>query len=368
MKKLAIFGSTGSIGKQSLEVVPHGDFKVVALSAFSKSELLSEQGSKFGAKTFLGKLSSEKIHEIISDADYVINAVPGFEGLNVSVQALKAGKVLLSANKESLAIAGKYLKQIAKENAAEIRPLDSEAFATWQLLNKHGFENLNSVTLTCSGGPFYGKKISELSEVSVEEALNHPTWKMGPKVSLDSATLINKVFEVFEISNLFDISPSAINIVIHRQSLVHGIIHTKTGATKMQINKNDMRLPIFYALTHPETPKSPWPYYADARKSELGFDKPDAETFRSIKWLELHRGNPNFPIVLNALNDIATRKFLNGEIKFLEIYEFIESGFEKFLWEVPPGNLDELIAFHNRINDFYEHSNTARSGEIAACK
>lgn len=368
MKKLAIFGSTGSIGKQSLEVVLKTELQVSVLTAFSKGKLLGEQGEKFGAKTFLGKLSSEKIIELLSDADYVINAVPGFEGLNVSVQTLRAGKVLLSANKESLAIAGKYLKQIAKENGAEIRPLDSEAFATWQLLNEHGFENLSSVTLTCSGGPFYGKKRTDLHDVSVAEALNHPTWKMGPKVSLDSATLVNKVFEVFEISNLFDIAPSAINIVIHRQSLVHGIIHTKTGATKMQINKNDMRLPIFYALMYPETPKSPWPYFTDAKKSELDFDKPDAETFRSIKWLELHRGNPNFPIVLNALNDIATKKFLSGEIKFLEIYEFIENGFERFLWEVPPHNLDELIAFHNKINDFYEHSNSARSGKIAARK
>lgn len=367
MKKVVIFGSTGSIGKQSLEVIQKIGLKVLALTAFKSEELLREQAKQHKAKIFLGNLSSEKTQELVSDADYVINAVPGFEGLNVSVQALKAGKVLLSANKESLAIAGKYLKQIARENNAEIRPLDSEAFATWQLLNKYGFENLSSVTLTCSGGPFFGRKSLELSEVTVEEALNHPTWKMGPKVSLDSATLINKVFEVFEISNLFDLPLSMINIVIHRQSLVHGIIHTKTGATKMQINKNDMRLPIFFALMHPESPKSPWPHYANTRKSELAFDKPDAETFRSIKWLELHRGNPNFPIVLNAMNDIATKRFLNGEIKFLEIYDFIEEGFEKFLWEVPPKSLDELITFHNRINDFYEHSNIAGGRKVAAC-
>lgn len=363
MKKVTIFGSTGSIGTQSFDVISQtSGFEVSSLTALKNSELLSSQASKFKSKTHLGKLNSEKIVELLKEAEIVINAVPGFDGLNVSIESLKAGKILLSANKESFVVAGKYLKQIAAETGAEIRPLDSEAFAIWQLLNKYKYENLKSVTLTCSGGPFFGLGTKDLRKVSVEDALKHPTWKMGRKITVDSATLINKVFEVFEVASLFDLALSEIGIIIHRQSLVHGIAHTKTGGTKMNIAKNDMRIPIHYALHHPQAPKSPLEEI-DIKKSDLSFDQADEETFRSLKWLKLHKGNPNFPIVLNAMNDLAVKKFLNGEISFLEIYDFIEDGFEKFLWKVPARNLEEVINFHNEISNFYEHSNFISSGK-----
>lgn len=377
MKKIAIFGSTGSIGRQTLEVLRAlpGEFEVVGLTAKNNIDLLTEQAESLRAQnlhvqTFLNPDSSQ-IRELMTSADYVVNAVPGFDGLAISLATVRAGKTLLSANKESLAIAGRYLRAEAQKTSAEIRPLDSEASAIWQLLgqaelhsakwnskkNVTGSDTLpkkhqiSSVTLTCSGGPFYGKTTEELHHVTVQEALAHPTWKMGPKVSVDSATLINKVLEVYEVHHLFDIPLRNIHIVIHPQSLVHSMIHTKTGATKMHLTQNDMRLFISYALHYPKQPVCPWPIRR-ARKSGLSFEQPDASTFRSLNWLNLHRGNPNFPIVLNALNDHAVSHFLRGERSFLGIYDFIENGLARFLWETPPDSLEKTIRFHHRVSAY----------------
>lgn len=367
MKKIVIFGSTGSIGKQSLEVLTLAEdkFKVLGLTAFSNKKLLCEQSQKYAAKSYLGNLDEEIIQNFVTDADFVLNAVPGFDGLKVSIQALSAGKVLLSANKESLAVAGKYLKQIARENGGEIRPLDSEASAVWQLIGDYGIENTSSVTLTCSGGPFFGKKRKDLTNVTIEEALNHPTWKMGPKVSVDCATLVNKVLEVFEIKNLFDLDISKINVIIHRQSVVHSMIHTKSGATKMHISQNDMKLPIQYALDYPDNGTAPRKIMR-SRKSELGFDQPDSGTFLPLEWLRLHGANPNFPVILNAANDVAVKKFLDGQISFLEIYDLIGAAIDKWIWHKPAADLDSLIKFHNAISAEYEHSYNSRRGRVRA--
>ncbi len=358
MKKVVIFGSTGSIGKQTLEVIEAfpGEFKVMGLTARKNMSLLREQGEKFSARTTLSVDLS-----FINFADYVINAVPGFAGLRVSKATLEAGKTLLCANKESLAIGGKWLRELG----GQIFPLDSEASAIWQLMHEHGTEDISSVTLTCSGGPFLGKTAEELKNVTLEEALDHPTWKMGPKVSLDSATLINKVLEVYEVHKLFDIPLPKINIMIHPQSLVHAMIHTKTKATKMHITQNDMRLFISYALHYPNQPECPWPIQR-AKRSEMNFEAPDPETFRSLKWLEQHKGNPNFPIVLNALNDLATKWFLDKKMRFLEIYDFIEAGLERWLWEKPPTSLEEMIAFHHRITKEHEYCPSPSRRKIPA--
>jgi 1-deoxy-D-xylulose-5-phosphate reductoisomerase len=382
MKTLALFGSTGSIGKQTLEVLRAfpGEFEVVGLTAHTNAELLAEQAHEFldengldkpqneaksvRAHTFLAP-TPEQIATLIDRADFIINAVPGFDGLAISLAAVRAGKILLSANKESLAIAGRFLRAEAQKTGAEIRPLDSEASAIWQLLTEH--EKISSVTLTCSGGPFRGRTIEQLASVTVSEALAHPTWKMGPKVSIDSATLINKILEVYEAHNLFDIPLRDIHITIHPQSLVHSMVHTKTGATKMHITQNDMRLFISYALHYPEQPDCPWPIER-TRRSEMDFAQPDAETFRSLKWLKLHGGNPNFPIVLNAMNDLAVARFLRGELTFLGIYDFIEEGLERWLFQTPPQTLDELLSFHQQITDFYEHHDSAGRREIRASR
>ncbi len=347
MKTLALFGSTGSIGKQTLEVLRAfpGEFEVVGLTALTNAELLAEQAASLHVQTFLAP-TPEQIDALIDRADYVINAVPGFDGLAISLAAVNAGKILLSANKESLAIAGRFLRELAQKTGAEIRPLDSEASAIWQLLTEH--EEISSVTLTCSGGPFRGLTTAELASVTIEQALAHPTWKMGPKVSIDSATLINKILEVYEVHNLFDIPLKDIHITIHPQSLVHSMVHTKTGATKMHITQNDMRLFISYALHYPEQPDCPWPIERH-RRSEMDFTPPDSKTFRSLQWFELHKGNPNFPIILNALNDLAVARFLRGEISFLGIYDFIEKGLERYLWETPPSSLEEMLRFHGKI-------------------
>ncbi len=371
-KTLALFGSTGSIGKQTLEVLRAfpGEFEVVGMTAMKNKELLEEQAREFSATAHLAP-THEQIASLVAQADFIINAVPGFDGLAISLATVRAStperpKILLSANKESLAIAGKFLRAEAQKTGAEIRPLDSEASAIWQLLTEGELSKkkddspkiqfkknkLSSVTLTCSGGPFRGKTRDELASVTVAEALAHPTWKMGPKVSIDSATLINKVLEVYEVHNLFDIPLNNIHVTIHPQSLVHSMVHTKTGATKMHITQNDMRLFISYALHYPEQPESPWPIER-ARRSEMKFEDPDPETFRSLQWLKLHGGNPNFPIVLNAMNDLAVSKFLRGELSFLGIYDFIEKGLDQFLYETPPQTLDELLAYHERINRFY---------------
>lgn len=363
MKKIAIFGSTGSIGGQSLQVIEQfpEDFKIVCLTAEKNKKLLEEQSCKFLSKKYLGKLDEHIIDRIVNSADIIINAVPGFDGLFISIQALKNAKILLAANKESFVVAGKYLRDMATMYGAEIRPIDSEASAIWQLSNEYGENAISSITITCSGGPFFGKKTEELANISIEEALNHPTWKMGPKISVDSATLINKVFEVIELSNIFSIDLSKINIVVHRQSFIHGMIHTKTGATKMHIAPNNMTGIISHALFYPDKNK----YKIDfkpMKRSDISFDQPDEVTFRSLQWLKLHKGNPLFPVVLNALNEIAVRKFLNREMKFLEIYDFIERGFEKYLWKKPPIDIVELINFHKEITDTYESSNIISGG------
>lgn len=406
MKTLALFGSTGSIGKQTLEVLRAfpGEFEVVGLTALKNSELLAEQAREFLGDNGLGQPkneaksvrthtishgtflapTSEQIATLIDRADIIINAVPGFDGLAISLAAVRAStptspKILLSANKESLAIAGRFLRAEAQKTGAEIRPLDSEASAIWQLtegeLNKKRDDSktprqkhsISSVTLTCSGGPFRGRTTEQLKNVTIAEALAHPTWKMGPKVSIDSATLINKILEVYEVHNLFDIPLRDIHITIHPQSLVHSMVHTRTGATKMHITQNDMRLFISYALHYPAQPDCPWPIER-ARRSEMDFAQPDPETFRSLHWLSLHGGNPNFPIVLNAMNDLAVARFLRGEISFLGIYDFIEEGLKRWLYETPPQTLDELLSFHQHITDFYEHRDTAGSREIRASR
>ncbi|MFA6023970.1 MAG: 1-deoxy-D-xylulose-5-phosphate reductoisomerase [Candidatus Gracilibacteria bacterium] len=378
MKTLALFGSTGSIGKQTLEVLRAfpGEFEVVGLTAHKNAELLAEQAGEFLNENGLSKPqieaksvrahrfprgaflapTPEQVADLIARADFVVNAVPGFDGLAISLAAVRAStptspKILLSANKESLAIAGKFLRAEAQRTGAEIRPLDSEASAIWQLLTEAAPTKNNpisSVTLTCSGGPFFGKTTADLALVTPAQALAHPTWKMGPKVSIDSATLINKVLEVYEVHNLFDIPLKDIHIRVHRQSLVHSMVHTKTGATRMHITQNDMRLFISYALHYPEQPKCPWPIQR-APKSQMDFTPPDSETFRPLKWLKLHAGNPNFPIILNALNDIAVARFLRGEMTFLGIYDFIEAGLDRWLWETPPSTLEELLEFHEKI-------------------
>lgn len=382
MKKIVIFGSTGSIGQQTLDVLRAfpGEFEVMGLTAHKNEELLKNQAAEF-LKSVPGHIflspTPEEIDELVQEADTIVNALPGFAGLEVSLAAVRAGKTLLSANKESLAIAGKWLREEADKTEAQIFPLDSEASAIWQLLTegelnkkksghrKSGKYEISSITLTCSGGPFRGRK--NLQDITVEQALAHPTWKMGKKVSIDSATLINKILEIYEVHNLFDIPLRDIHIVIHPQSLVHSMVHTKTGATKMHITQNDMRLFISYALHFPAQPVCPWPILR-ARKSELSFDQPDKETFRSLQWFDLHKGNPNFPIVLNALNDLAVEKFLNKEISFVGIYDFIEAGLKQWLWELPPTSLEDMIAFHKRITDFYEHRHSAGCREISASR
>lgn len=356
MKKVAIFGSTGSIGTQTLEVLRAfpNDFKLVGITGLTNKTLLQKQAEEFKTSA---RADLSTMNEYIHEADIIVNALPGFTGLDVSLAAVRAGKTLLSANKESLAIAGRWLRAEAEKTGAQIFPLDSEASAIWQLMHEYGSDKISSVTLTCSGGPFRGRK--NLENITVEEALAHPTWKMGKKVSIDSATLINKILEIYEVHNLFDIPLKDIHVTIHPQSIVHSMIHTKSGATKMHITQNDMKLFISYALHYPVQPVCPWPIVR-TRKSELSFDQPDAETFRSLQWFNLHKGNPNFPIVLNALNDLAVARFLAGESSFLGIYEFIEAGLEKWLWEVPAATLEEMISLTQRITNEYSNPTGCR--------
>jgi 1-deoxy-D-xylulose-5-phosphate reductoisomerase len=358
LKTLSLFGSTGSIGQQTLEVLRAfpGEFEVVGLTALKNDELLAEQAAEFLPKSLPGQTflspTSDQIATLIATSDFVINAVPGFDGLAVSLAAVRAGKILLSANKESFAIAGRFLREEAQKTGAEIRPLDSEASAIWQLLTEGELNKkknaLSSVTLTCSGGPFFGRKTADLQDVTIEEALAHPTWKMGQKVSIDSATLVNKVLEVYEVHHLFDIPLDKIDITIHRQSLAHSLIRLRSGATRLHVTQNDMRLFISYALHFPNQPKCPWPIQR-VGNSQLKFEDPDADTFLPLKWLKMHAGNPNFPIILNAMNDLAVERFLGDKLTFLGIYDLIEAGLERFLWVKPPRNLEELLAFHEEI-------------------
>lgn len=336
---VAILGSTGSIGKQTLEVIEANPdrFDVVALVAGSDAKLLGAQAERFkvplvglvqgsitaptGAAVITGEDAASEVVEACG-AQIVVNAVMGAAGLKATMATILSGRTLALANKESLVAAGELV--MAKAGPGQIRPVDSEHSAIWQLLEGTHVDQVRRIFITGSGGPFRGKTLDELKEVTVEQALAHPTWQMGRKITIDSATLMNKGLEVIEAHFLFGFTYDEIEVVIHPQSVVHAMVETFDGATLMHAAPPDMRLPIGVALSWPDRLTAGIPAL-DWRAQQLTFEPVDRSTFKALDMAyEAGRAGDTYPAVLNAANEVAVEGFLNGAVGYLGIIDVVE--------------------------------------------
>ena len=348
MKKIAIFGSTGSIGLQTLQVIEQlGDeFEVVALAARSSYEVVAEQVVKFKVKhaSMTNEDAAEKLERLlpvglcevssgahsminlieIADPDIVVNALVGAAGLRVTEATLKAGKVLGLANKESLVVGGDLVIPLAKEG--QLMPIDSEHSAIFQCLQGEAVSEVSRLWVTASGGPFRGKTREYLNTVTPAMALAHPTWNMGPKISIDSSTLVNKALEVIEAHHLFGMPFDQISVVVHPQSCVHSMVEYVDGSVKAHLGTTDMRIPIQYALSYPQRFKAPVEPLDFTQLGSLEFLPPDWDTFRCLSLgIEAGKKGGSLPVVFNAANEVAVASFLRGEIPYLGIEYTIEA-------------------------------------------
>lgn len=353
MKNIAIFGATGSIGRNTLEVVRNLNrngfpVKVNFLTGNSNAELLAAQIEEFkpmAAAIFneesykeLKKRSLNKscellfgqkgINEIAGNENYslAVNALVGFSGLAPTIEAIKHGKDIALANKESLVVAGELITGLLKEEKSHLLPIDSEHSAILQCLQGEPFSSISKLILTASGGPFRDKSIAEMESVTTEEALNHPNWKMGNKITIDSATLMNKGFEIIEAKWLFNIEVEKIEVLIHPQSIIHSMVEFQDGSVKAQLGVPDMKIPIQYAITYPQRISSDYPRIDFTKMGELKFEKPDYTKFECLQMaFDVIKQGGSYPVVLNASNEAAVELFLNNKIKFLQIPYLIKT-------------------------------------------
>ena len=344
MKKVLILGSTGSIGQSTLEVIKanNKDFSISGLVAKSNKKLLLEQANKFNVKKIClinndSKndifISESEIEDLIfsDQVDIVVAAISGIAGLKTILSSIKAGKRILIANKEPLVAAGQILMKEAKKSNSEIIPIDSEHCAIHQCLKNIEREDLNRIIITCSGGPFLGKKITNFNKVSVEDALNHPVWKMGTKNLIDSASLMNKALEIIEAKWLFDLKSEQIDVIIHPQSIIHSMVETKDNSILSVMSEPDMKICIAYGLGFPRKIKSLSKPLSLIENNLLEFINIDQIDFPSIKFArDALTSGGLMPAVLNAANEIAVEKFINNEIKFDLIFDTIKHVMEKF--------------------------------------
>ena len=374
-KRIAIFGSTGSIGKQTLEVIAaHPDlFVAEILTAHSNESLLIEQALQFmpnmvvivdttkyaivkkalegkPIKVFAGEESLEQV-AAMDCYDFMMAAIVGFAGLKPTLTAVENGKTIGLANKETLVVAGDIVMRKAKENKVAIIPVDSEHSAIFQCLVGEQQNPIEKIILTASGGPFLGKKPNFLVNVKRDHALQHPNWAMGAKISIDSATLMNKGLEMIEARWLFNLAPHQIKVVVHAQSIIHSMVQFEDGSIKAQMGLPDMKLPIQYAMAFPQRLKNNFPRYLFDKPNQLTFDEPDTRTFRNLHLAKeaMERGG-NAPCVLNAANEIAVYAFLRNRIGFLEMTELIEKTLEKINYISSPS-----------LEDYFETDGEARN-------
>lgn len=346
MKRIVILGSTGSIGTQTLDVVRQfpGEFQVVGLSTLKNEELLKNQAAEFKVKNLLvGQEGLEKL-AILPEAETVVVAVVGAAGLKPTLAAIEAGKNIALATKEVMVLAGDLVMREVKKHGVSLVPIDSEHSAIFQALRAGEKEEIEKIILTCSGGPFKGKKKKALEKVTPEEALGHPTWKMGPKITIDSATLMNKGFEVIEARWLFAVPAEKIEVVIHPQSIFHSGILFQDGSIIGQMGLPDMRLPIQYALFHPRRLKNNLPRLNWEKVGTLTFFPPDIKTFPCLSYAyEALKIGGTMPVVLNAADEVAVELFLKRKIKFLDIPKIIKKTMEKHRVVKNP-ELEEILA------------------------
>lgn len=374
-KKIAIYGSTGSIGKQTLEVISaHPElFIAEILTAYSNDALLIEQALQFvpnivvigditkyvnvkkalegkPIKVFAGDEALEQVAGM-DCYDFMMAGIVGFAGLKPTLTAVRNGKTIGLANKETLVVAGDIVMREAKENKANIIPVDSEHSAIFQCLVGEAHNPIEKIILTASGGPFLGKKPNFLVNVKRDHALQHPNWSMCAKISIDSATLMNKGLEMIEAKWLFGLEPHQIKVVVHSQSIIHSMVQFEDGSIKAQMGLPDMKLPIQYAMAYPIRLANKFPRYLFDKPNQLSFDEPDVKTFRNLQLAidAMNRGG-NAPCVLNAANEIAVYAFLKNRIGFLDMTELIERALNKV----------NFIA-HPTLDDYFETDGEARS-------
>ncbi len=367
-KRIAILGSTGSIGTQALEVVREQPdrFAVELLTAGRNADLLIEQALAFGPNAVvigdsaqLGRVKDAlfpagiKVYggeAAIAQAvamegiDLVLTALVGFAGLRPTLAAIAAGKPIALANKETLVVAGELVTQAARDKGVNILPVDSEHSAIFQCLLGEWHNPIEKVVLTASGGPFRGRSREQLAAVTKAQALKHPNWEMGAKVTIDSASLMNKGLEAIEARWLFNLRPEQVEIVVHPQSIIHSIVQFRDGSMKAQMGLPDMKLPIQYAMAHPERLATTWPRFDFMKHPALTFEPPDLGSFRNLALaLEALRRGGNAPCVLNAANEVAVELFLQDRIGFLEMSDLVEERLAKATF-VPRPTLEDLVA------------------------
>ena len=375
-RRISILGATGSIGVNALKVVSHleNELEVVYLSANKNMILLMKQIKKYQPKAVCivdeesYNLVKEEVQsfniEILfgrsgllelakrSDVDVMLNALVGAPGMEPTLLAIKAGVDVALSNKESLVMAGNIIKKAQEQSGAEIFPVDSEHSAIWQCLVGEELEDINRIILTGSGGPFRQKEISLFSNITVKEALNHPNWDMGEKITIDSATMMNKGLEVIEAYWLFRIDPDQINIIVHPQSIIHSMVEMKDGSVKAQMGVPDMKVPIQYALTYPRHIEATWEKLDLINCADLTFEKPDYNRFPCItlgfKVLERFGSSG---AALNLSNDYAVYRFLNEEIQFTDIPRINESVLEEHPWIEEP-SLEDLIELDEWVKNY----------------
>jgi len=364
-KRIAILGATGSIGTQALEVIQEQPehFEVKVLTARNRVDLLIQQalihlpnhvviGNPIHYNKLKEALSATEIQvhageealaDIVQadDIDMVLTALVGYSGLKPTIKAIEAGKSIALANKETLVVAGELITHLAEKHQVAIYPVDSEHSAIFQCLMGEAHNPIEKIVLTASGGPFRGKKRDDLLEVTKKQALKHPNWAMGAKITIDSATLMNKGLEVIEAKWLFDLENEQVEVIVHPQSIIHSIVQFEDGSMKAQMGLPDMKLPIQFALAYPNRLKNQFPRFNFAAYPSLTFEEPDTKTFRNLDLAFQALGTAgNMPCILNAANEVSVDRFLKDEIKFLQIAELNELCMEKVGFVAEPSYED----------------------------
>jgi len=367
MKTIGILGSTGSIGLNALQVVrdQKDSFRVTVLAAGSNEKILEEQAREFKPELvalagssrgplLAQRLKDENIRVVWGEEglllastwenmEQALFSIVGAKGLRPLCEAIQAGKDVAVANKEPMVIAGPYIQELVAKHQVHLVPVDSEHSAIWQCLEGHSKEEVKRIHLTASGGPFLGFSTEELAKVTVSEALKHPRWQMGKKITIDSATLMNKGLELIEAVNLFGVSPDAVEILIHPESIIHSLVEFRDGSMLAQLSITDMKLPIQYALSYPRRLPNPYPALRLAEIRRLSFESPDFARFPALTLaLEAARKGGTSPAVLNAANEAAVNLFLEGKIKFTQIVELTRRVMDLHVI-VPKPDLNEIF-------------------------
>ena len=376
MKKIGILGSTGSIGRNTLKIIENNSdkFELIYITAKTQVELLIEQAKKFKPKYVViadedkySLLKSEltqlnikvmsgynSIIEIagLKEVDVAVNAIVGSKGMQPSVSACKNGVDIALSNKESLVMAGDYLYSLAEKSGTEIFPVDSEHSAIWQCIQGEDSKNIKKLILTGSGGPFLNRDLKTFDKITVKDALKHPNWSMGKKITIDSATMMNKGLEIIEAHHLFKMPQSKIEVVIHPQSIIHSMVEFVDGSVKAQLGLPDMKLPIQYALSYPERYIANWESLDLVKLKKLTFFSPDTEKFPSLKLaLNALKLGETYPVVLNVANEQAVYLFIENKIKFTDIPKIVEKMLNRHD-PIKDADIDAILDVENEVSNF----------------